>query len=185
MTVATQPTESGTERAGTVATTDTANDRFKRGFGNWYWRSLIAATFLHFVAFLVFPSMGVSDVSYGEEALESVELPDDIEIPPPPEQIARPATPVVAEANIDQDVTIAETDFESNPIENLPPPPNMGNTGGQYSDFVPTSVRPELLNKDEVSRTLKAEYPTLLRDAGVEGRVVLYLWIEQIGRAHV
>ena len=37
-----------------------------------------------------------------------IELPPEIEIPPPPEAISRPATPVMATADIDDDITIAE-----------------------------------------------------------------------------
>ena len=33
--------------------------------------------------------------------LETVELPPEIEIPPPPEKVARPATPVIADVAID------------------------------------------------------------------------------------
>ena len=30
---------------------ETANDRFKRSFGNWFWGSMMAATVLHFMLF--------------------------------------------------------------------------------------------------------------------------------------
>src|SRR5690606_1150313 len=104
-------------------TTSTANDRFKSGFGNWFWGSVFAAALVHFLLFAFWPEMSTADVSFSTDELEAIELPPEVDIPPPPEQIARPATPVVGDATIDEDITIAETTFEDNPIDNLPPPP--------------------------------------------------------------
>jgi hypothetical protein len=41
----------------------------------------------------------------------AIEMPPEVEIPPPPEEIRRPANPVVSAAQINQDVTISLTDF--------------------------------------------------------------------------
>ena len=102
---------------------ETANDRFKASFGHWFWGSMIVATVVHFALFAFWPEMSAEDVSFTAEALEAIELPPEVEIPPPPEAISRPATPVIAEANIEEDITIAPTTFEENPVEDLPPPP--------------------------------------------------------------
>ena len=77
---------------------NTANDRFKRGFGDWFWYSVAGAAVFHLALFALFPSLSTADVSISNDALEAIEIPDNIEIPPPPEQIARPATPVVSAA---------------------------------------------------------------------------------------
>jgi TonB family protein len=74
------------------ATRETANDRFKQSFGAWLWASVIVATVLHFGLFAFFPELTASDVSYGVNELETIELPPEVEIPPPPEQITRPAS---------------------------------------------------------------------------------------------
>ncbi|MBT8398619.1 MAG: hypothetical protein KJN92_16705, partial [Gemmatimonadetes bacterium] len=83
----------------------TANDRFKRSFGAWFWGSMILATVTHFAIFFFFPELTAEDVSVVSDQFEAIELPPEIEIPPPPEQIARPATPVIAAADISEDIT--------------------------------------------------------------------------------
>ncbi|HLU26617.1 MAG TPA: energy transducer TonB [Longimicrobiales bacterium] len=162
----------------------TANDRFKGGFGAWFWGSLVVATLIHFAIFAFFPSLTADDYSFSTDEIAAVELPPEIEIPPPPQQIARPATPVVAAADIDQDITIAPTTFEDNPIENLPPPPT-GTGERNLADeptFTPYTVAPELRNRSEVQRALERFYPPLLRDAGIGGRVLVWFFIDETGK---
>ena len=167
-----------------ITTSNTANDRFKRGFGNWFWGSLFAAVVLHFVMFAFWPDMSTADVSFTTEELEAIELPPEVEIPPPPEQIARPATPVVGDATIDEDITIASTTFEDNPIDNLPPPPTASASEdiSAAPRFTPFTVRPELKNRADVARLLERNYPPLLRDAGIGGETLVWFFIDESGR---
>ena len=167
----------------TTTVHETANDRFKRGFGDWFWGALTVATLLHAGLFLVSPTFGTDDYSFSNEEIESIELPDEIEIPPPPEAIQRPATPVIAEATIEEDITIAPTTFEENPIENLPPPPS--DDAGDLSaapTFTPMTVRPTLRNQRDVAQALMKHYPPLLRDAGIGGTVNVWFFIDENGR---
>ncbi|HUF51206.1 MAG TPA: TonB family protein [Longimicrobiales bacterium] len=165
-------------------TYETANDRFKRGFGDWFWYSIAGAAVVHLLFFALFPSMSAADMSIANDQLTMIDIPDQIEIPPPPEQIARPATPVVSMADIDTDITIAPTTFDANPIENLPPPPS-GAASADLSaapQFTPMTVRPELLNTSEIQRALVRSYPPLLRDAGIGGSPVVWFFIDENGR---
>ena len=163
---------------------ETANDRFKEKFGNWFWGSVAAAVLVHFLVFAFFPDMTAADSSFSTDELEAIDLPDDIEIPPPPQPIARPATPVIsASADISEDITIAPTTFEDNPIEDLPPPPPAsGDALSQFQAFSPSMVRPEVRNRAELVRRMQRLYPSLLRDAGIGGTTVLALWIDETGQ---
>jgi periplasmic protein TonB len=163
---------------------ETANDRFKRGFGDWFWGSLIAATVIHFLAFAFWPQMSTADVSFKMDEMTAIDIPPEIEIPPPPEQIVRPATPVVSTAQIDDDITIAPTTFESNPIENLPPPPSASGAQDLMAapTFTPHTVAPELRNRTAVQRALERNYPPLLRDAGIGGSPTVWFFIDENGR---
>jgi protein TonB len=162
---------------------ETANDRFKRGFGSWFWGSIIAATVIHFAVFQFWPEMTAADISFEAAELEAIELPPEIEIPPPPEAIARPATPVIADAAIEEDLTIAPTTFEENPVEDLPPPPEATETDiSAAPTFTPYTVAPDLRNRSEVTRALEREYPPLLRDAGIGGTVNVWFFIDENGR---
>ena len=112
-----------------------------------------------------------------------IELPPEIEIPPPPEAISRPATPVMATADIDDDITIAPTTFADNPIEDLPPPPTDDGAVDIAAApvFTPMTVRPEIRNRPEVQQALMREYPPILRDAGIGGTVVVWFFITEEG----
>jgi periplasmic protein TonB len=164
---------------------ETANDRFKRGFGDWFWYSVAGAAMLHLVLFAFFPNLTAADYTGRTDELIAIDIPDQIEIPPPPEQIARPATPVVSDMVIDDDITIAPTTFDANPIDNLPPPPTSSGGDQDISrapTFTPMTVRPELRNQAEVQRALVRNYPPLLRDAGIGGTPVVWFFIDENGR---
>ena len=165
---------------------ETANDRFKRGFNSWFWGSLFVATVAHFLIFAYWPSIKTEDISFTTEELAAVELPPEVEIPPPPQQIARPATPVVSTANIEEDITIAPTTFEDNPVESLPPPPSVSSAANDelssFKAFTPDMVRPELKNRAEIARALERFYPPLLRDAGIGATVAVNFWIDETGK---
>jgi len=161
----------------------TANDRLKRSFGTWLWGSMIAATVVHFSAFAFWPQLSAADISFKQTELESVTLPPDIEIPPPPKAIARPATPVIASTNVDEDITIAPTTFEENPVENLPPPPaEKAQDLSAAPTFTPYTVAPRILNEPEVKRVLQQYYPPLLRDTGIGGTVYVNFFIDENGK---
>jgi periplasmic protein TonB len=163
----------------------TANDRFKRHFGDYFWFSVVLATGLHLALFTFFPAMTAGDVTWGSDGLQAIDLPPQIEIPPPPERIARPAVPVVSAAQIDDDITIAPTTFEYNRVENLPTPSPAAATREDIDRapmFVPMTVRPRLLNVDEVERVLVRTYPLTLRNAGIGGTTLLWFLIDEEGR---
>ena len=161
----------------------TENDRFKQAFSSWFWSSMIAATVVHFLAFQFWPTLTAEDVSFTSEELETIELPPEIEIPPPPERIARPATPVIATAAVDEDITIAPTTFEENPVEDLPPPPTEAAVDISSAPvFTPMTVRPEIKNRREVVQAMTRSYPTILRDAGIGGQVLVWFFISEEGR---
>lgn len=164
----------------------TANERFKRRFGDVFWSGIALAALLHGAAFAFFPKMASSDVSFSVEELQTVDLPPEVDIPPPPEAITRPATPVIGNADIGDDVTIPPTTFEENPVNNLPPPPTGADAVqediGRAPVFTPMTEAPRLMNKAEVERALERNYPGLLRDAGIGGVVKVWFKIDEDGR---
>ena len=168
------------QRTETHAVHETANDAFKQNATDWLAYGLIGAVAVHFALFAFFPNLQAADLSGTGGALETIELPPEVQIPPPPEQISRPATPKVAAADITEDVTIAPTTFESNPVENLPPPPKTGSPEDRPS-FIPYDVPPKLKNPGEIQKLLQRLYPSQLREAGIEGTVVLWIYIDENG----
>ncbi len=171
-----------TAEAVPAAVLETANERLKRTFNTWFWGSMIVATFAHFGTFAFWPELTAEDISFEVDELEAIELPPEIEIPPPPQAISRPATPVMATADIDEDITIAPTTFEENPVEELPPPPEEVATDiSSAPTFTPFTVAPTIQNRAEVVREMTRQYPPLLRDAGIGGTVKVFFFIDESG----
>jgi len=162
---------------------NTANDLFKKSFDSWFWGSMIVATLVHVALFQFWPTLTAEDVSFSADELEAIELPPEIEIPPPPEAISRPATPVIATATVDEDITIAPTTFEDNPVEDLPPPPTETSVDiSSAPTFTPMTVRPEIRNRSAVIQAMERGYPPILRDAGIGGQVLVWFFINEQGR---
>lgn len=163
------------------AVQETANDDFKKTYGNWVAAGLIGAVAAHFALFVLVPQFRAADLGMAGDEMEAVTLPPEVRIPPPPEQIARPATPRVAEVDVSEDVTIAPTTFETNPVENLPPPPSGGSPSDRPS-FIPYDTPPRLQNPGAVQQALQRYYPQSLKNAGVGGRIVLWVYVDESGQ---
>ena len=164
---------------------NSANERFKSKFRSLFWTSVMMATLVHFGVFAFWPDLQTADYTFTTEELTAIELPPDIEIPPPPPQIARPATPVIAEAAIEEDITIAPTTFDLNPVEDLPlaPPPaqEAAVDVGAQPTFTPFTVAPAILNVGEVRQAMVDAYPPVLRSAGIGGTVRVFFFISENG----
>lgn len=163
---------------------ETANDRFKAGFTRWFWGSLILATLAHVLLFIAMPRFGVENIAFGSDHVQVIDIPDEIEIPPPPQDIARPPTPVIAETDFDADLTIPLTTFDANPVETLPPPPSRTEDTDLSAapTFTPMEVRPRLLNSEEITQALLRHYPAVLRDAGIGGTARVWFFIDRTGK---
>lgn len=138
------------------------------------------AVLFHFGLFVLVKPFQAADFGLLNEEINVIELPPEVEIPPPPEQISRPATPKVATVELDEDITIAPTTFDANPVDQLPPPPATGRAGDR-PPFIPYDTPPKLKNPSEIQRLLQRYYPTSLKTAGVGGTVVLWVYVDKDG----
>lgn len=163
--------------------TTAAHDRFLRSFGKWMWGGVIVSVILHFLLFQFFPAFRIAELAIRERVLEAVALPPEIEVPPPPQLIQRPAVPVVARREIAEEITIAPTTFEANPVENLPPPPEERTASlAETPVFTPYDVAPEVKDREKARKIVLKWWPSALREAGVGGRVDLLVFIDDKGR---
>jgi TonB family protein len=160
---------------------ETANDRFKERCNACLWGGIIVATVVHFGVIRFFPTLTAADVAFGVTEFEAIELPPEIEIPPPPEEIPRPAVPVVAATELEEDVTIAPTTFEENPVESLPPPPADVERLIDRPVFTPYTVAPRLLNPRRAQRIVRQKYPKIMEQAGIGGTSRLWAFIDATG----
>lgn len=157
-----------------------ANERFKARSGDWMSVGVIVAVLVHGGLFALFPEMDALDFDFIPEESEVVELPPEVEIPPPPDAIARPATPVVPENPVDDDMTVPKNTWDDNPVAELPPP-RVGVDPSDAPAWIQRDVDPVLTNGREVQRVLEQRYPSRLREAGIGGTVVLHVFVDADG----
>jgi len=161
---------------------ETANDRLKRSFRPWLWNSMVAATVAHASVLLLWPELQAAPGDFDMRELTAIEMPPEVTLPTPPQQIQRPASPVVSTAVIDQDITIAVTTVEE--YLNAPLPAPRVQEAVDLSEtpyFTPMEVAPDIRNRDAFRRILQSAYPAMLRDARIGGEVRLHFFINAEG----
>lgn len=159
-----------------------AHERFKRQSSLVFRGAMIATVGIHLAFLSLFPRLDAAALPFSSGTLEMVDLPPQVEVPPPPEMIARPATPKIATVTVSEDLTIALTTFDDNPTQMLAPPPSVAAGKTSRPPFIPYNVAPSLKNRDEVLALLRQKYPRALRSAGVGGTVLLWIFVNEHGR---
>ena len=139
-----------------------------------------------------------NQVQTQEDEVTVMELTQELEAPPPPPPPPVDAPPPAA------DVSLEFTVPDVIPAE-IPPPGAVAITAeniyqdmlaaaqdttnnsdavvaiGETPSFTPFTVAPVMQNREEVSRALEREYPALLRDAGVGGRTIVWVRLDDQG----
>lgn len=93
-----------------------ANFIFKRKYGKYFGMAMLISLIGHIAFILGMPSINPEIAVQQETSMEAVDLPPEVVIPPPPQPLAKPSIPQMAEEEIDEDITIEET---------TPPPPDL------------------------------------------------------------
>jgi len=135
--------------------------------------TLGSVSFLIFT-FLIYPRylgiLELEDVELQEILIENIPQTQQIERPPPP---ARPSVPVESEdEDIADDLTIEETDLDNFEAWDAPPPPPEG----PRVKFIPYDDPPQPLSQ------IAPLYPEIAQEAGIEGTVVVQVFIDKKGR---
>jgi len=134
----------------------------------------ISGIILLIVTFLLFPRI-VNTVELDEEIqiiIEQIDIPqtEQFDRPPPP---ARPSVPVESESeDIADDVTLDEFTLDEFDAWDAPPPPPEG----PRVKFIPYDDPPVPL------RPIKPKYPEIAQEAGIEGTVVVQVFVDEKGR---
>lgn len=156
-----------------IALHQSANKAFKAGYPKYIRNALIGAVIVHTCVLILSPPFTFKPYKLKEEQFEVVDVPDNIEIPPPPQEIAMPQVPVEAADDEDADTEdLPETTFDE--FEDMPPPPPPGGSdGGVFLAF----DEPPSLKHFEVP-----VYPDLAREAGIEGTVRVKVLVGEDGK---
>ena len=164
--------------AGTLTSTtgqtlhDTAQNHFKAGYGKYLRNAVWMAFLVHIGVFVLSPEFTFKPYKLREEKFTVVDIPDNIEIPPPPKEIAPPAVPVEAAEGEDTEEDIAPTTFDS--FEDMPPPPPPTSGGGDV--FLAFDEPPALID------FVPPDYPPLAKEAGIEGTVAIRVLVNEEGK---
>lgn len=157
-----------------VAVVAVENVKFKQGYNRYLRNSFFAALGIHFLVVYFSPPFEFKPYVLREQEFIVVDMAEDFELPPPPQEIDQPA--VVMEAaegeEADEDAVIAPTSFDR--IDNLPPPPPPPSEAGQA--FYAFDEAPVLI------RYVAPQYPSLARQAGMEGTVLLQVVVGVDGK---
>lgn len=115
-----------------------------------------------------------------DEAIGPVQTAPAAIRPAPPElEITSPTAPDVAALEVDLSL-LAPVVSEPTPIASPSTLPETG-TSNQRPTFIPYDVPPKLENPGEIQRLLERGYPSQLRDAGIEGTVILWIFVDEQG----
>ena len=124
--------------------------------------------------FLIFPrSTNIMDLDDEIQIIiEQIDIPqtEQFDRPPPP---ARPSVPVESESeDIADDVTLDEFNLDEFDAWDAPPPPPEG----PRVKFIPYDDPPVPL------RPIRPKYPEIAQEAGIEGTVVVQVFVDDKGR---
>ncbi|MBD3336288.1 MAG: TonB family protein [Candidatus Eisenbacteria bacterium] len=134
--------------------------------------TVVIAIVIHALAFKFSPPYTPHPYQLREKKLAAVDMPDEIVIPPPPKEIARPQLPQEAEISEEagEEETIAPTEF--NPFA----PPMVPTAPEKQVKFVAYDEPPQVVHQEV------PEYPDLARQAEAEGKVFVRVTIDENGR---
>jgi protein TonB len=129
----------------------TANTEFKAKYNKYLQIGFLFAILIHAVAFAFWPEYVPSVYKLREERIEVIDIPPQIEVPPPPEEVA-------------------PTFLDAQNLPPAPPPPPPEPEMFFAFDTYPVVVQ-----------SAEPKYPELARKAEVEGTVMIMVTIDEQG----
>ena len=160
-------------------------------------RSGILSTVVHVSLAVLLIVTTVQGPEEEDEETTYVELVEEVPVPPPPP----PPPPPQLTPEMPNVTVISQIEMPTVILNNIPAPAldvvfdverlstgtgtvvdRAANTDSTVANpdnpsFTPMTVRPRLTNTEEVQQVLIREYPAVLRDAGIGGAPVLWLFI--------
>ena len=152
----------------------TVQQLVKRGYSRLLKWSLLLSFVIMTQTFLFSPAYDPVPFTLKEEVFEVVDIPDDIQIPPPPTEVEMPKVPVQIEISDEasEEDTIEDTSYDY--TDEIPPPITRGGNTGP-TDFYAFDEAPEAIYRAQ------ARYPTLAREAEMEGLVMVLIFVDERG----
>ncbi|MBN2565705.1 MAG: energy transducer TonB [Candidatus Eisenbacteria bacterium] len=150
----------------------TAEQELKNSYARIFRVAVVIAIAVHGVAFLVMPQWKPRPYQLREkQVLEAINIPDQISIPPPPKEEAKPVVPTEIEPSEEAgaEETIASTELNVEAPPELPPPPKRAEFFTAFDD------PPQIIVQ------VPPEYPEMARMAELEGVVHVQIGVNEFG----
>jgi protein TonB len=150
----------------------TAEQEFKNSYSKVFRFAVLGAIVVHALAFVVMPSWKPKPYQLREkQVLEAINIPDQISIPPPPKEEAKPVVPTEIEPSesASAEETIASTELDVEAPPELPPPV-------QRAEFFTAFDEPP-----QIITQVSPEYPEMARMAELEGVVMVQIGVNEFG----
>ena len=135
--------------------------------------AVLFSLLFHMVAFVGAPAFKPDPYEHRrttEIAIEEVRA-KEIEDIKEPEEVARPSLHVETESEEEVEVETIEKTVGLETVEKLPPPPSL-----DHFVFIPHDTPPKVIDR------VLPVYPDIARMAGIEGIVILHLFVDQTGK---
>ncbi len=135
--------------------------------------AVVFSLLFHIIAFVGAPAFKPDPYEHTrttEITIEEVKA-KEIEDIKEPEEVERPSLPVEAESEEEVEVETIEKTVGLETVEKAPPPPTL-----DHFVFIPHDTPPKV--KDRVLPV----YPEIAKKAGIEGSVLLHLFVDETGR---
>ena len=139
-----------------------------------YRQSAVLAVLILSLLFAFFPPFEFKPYSLQADAFEVVEITENFEIPPPPKEVPEPPGEIRAAEDGEETTDDVDPNVFGN-IDDLPAPRPLAEGGKVFNAFDQMPV-PEYL--------ARPAYPSLAREAGIEGTVLLKVWVGLDHRVH-
>ena len=150
----------------------TAEQEFKNSYAKIFRLAVLFAILVHALAFVLMPEWSPKPYQLREkQVLEAINIPDQISIPPPPKEEAKPVVPTEIEPSEDASAeeTISSTELNVEAPPELPPPPKR-------AEFFTAFDEPP-----QVIIQVPPVYPELARQSELEGVVMVQIGVNKFG----
>ena len=150
-----------------------------------FWYSVVASTGFHAILFVIFPSFSADTVVKKQKpiVIQLEEIPETKQVrrPPPP---PRPMIPVASDnPEIDDDITIEDTDLDLD-LNDFAPPPAMDD----LLEDMEIEEEEEIVELWRVERQpipvkrISPEYPSIARKANITGKIFVTALVNRLGK---
>lgn len=142
---------------------------------------LVVSAAAHLLLFRFAPDLQPPEYERVVGDFEAVEVRGPVRIPPPPDPVVPPETPEAAAVEVTASPDIRSPGAGGDVDVSPPPPPSVDPSGWSRPSYIPHEVAPRPETDLPDPEELSDYYPEGLAEAGVEGLVELWLYVDERG----